>query len=261
MNKPLPTEGKDPLFLQSLARALDVLECFSNAPSPKSMGEIAAETGVNKSAVQRIAHTLMRRGYLAPDARGGLTLGATLLDRSFDYLRANPLIERANPVLTDLRRETRERVDLSLFDADPEQPTIVYAVRMRTRREPFYATLPGRRFPATATSGGRACLALLPDPAVDRVLAAARFRRMTPHTLMEAAQVRERIRFAREHGYACSVEEALLGEIVLAAAVRDAAGAPIGAIHVASSLSEWSQPEFCDRFAPLAMAAAQAISG
>lgn len=261
MNKPLPNEAKDPLFLQSLARALDVLECFSDSPGPKSMGEIAAETGVNKSAVQRIAHTLMRRGYMAPDPRGGLTLGAALLDRSFDYLRANPLIERANPVLTDLRRETRERVDLSLFDADPDHPTIVYAMRMRTRRETFYATLPGRRFPAAATSGGRACLALLTDDAIDRVLAAAKLRRMTPHTLVEAGAIRDRVRFARDHGYACSVEEALLGEIVLAAAVRDAAGAPVGAIHVASSLSEWSQRDFCDRFAPLAMAAAQAISG
>ena len=52
------------LFLQSVARALDVLDAFARKPRPKSLGEIAAATGINKSAAQRIGQTLLARGYL-----------------------------------------------------------------------------------------------------------------------------------------------------------------------------------------------------
>ncbi len=137
------------LFLQSVARALDVLEAFAQSP-PKSLGEIAAATGVNKSAAQRIGQTLLARGYLERSENGRLTLGRRLLDRSFDYLRSNPLVERATPVLMDLRKLTGERVDLSLFDEE----TTVYAIRLQSKRETFYATLPGRRIPTFLSSAG-----------------------------------------------------------------------------------------------------------
>ena len=36
---------------------------------------------------------------------------------------------------------------------------------------------------------------------------------------------------------------------------------PIGAVHIAGSLSEWSVEDFRRRFAPLAIEAARAVSG
>lgn len=99
----------DRLFLQSVARALDVLEAFARSPRPKSLGEIAAATGVNKSAAQRIGQTLLARGYLERADSGGLTLGRRLLDRSFDYLRSNPLIETP---IQNVCRQTMRRVEI-----------------------------------------------------------------------------------------------------------------------------------------------------
>lgn len=246
----------DRLFLQSVARALDVLEAFARSPRPKSLGEIAAATGVNKSAAQRIGQTLLARGYLERADSGGLTLGRRLLDRSFDYLRSNPLIERATPVLTDLRKLAGERVDLSLFD----DTTTIYAIRLQSKRETFYATLPGRRIPTFLSSGGRACLACLPDERVEDILARSDRRPLTPKSQVELPQIWDKIREARSDGYCHAVEEALLGEVVLAAAVVDAQRRPVGAVHIAGSLSEWSVEDFRRRFAPLAMEAARALS-
>lgn len=137
------------LFLQSVARALDVLEAYADNPKPKSLGEIAASAGVNKSAAQRIGQTLLSRGYLERAEDGGLAIGYRLLDRSFDYLRSNSLIERATPILMDLRRMAGECVDLSLFD----DTSTLYAIRLQSKRETFYATLTGSRRPAPS----RAC--------------------------------------------------------------------------------------------------------
>lgn len=249
------------LLLQSVSRALDVIEAYAVSPRPKSLGEIAEAAGINRSAAQRIGQTLLSRGYVEQTASGRLTLGRQFLDRSFDYLRSNELIERAMPVLMDLRRAAEERVDLSLFDATHDSLTIVYAARLQSKRETFYATLAGRRQPTFATSGGRACLALLPDAAVDDILARSNMIALTPKTLTCIDDVRAKIEEARALGYSWTAEEALLGEVVLAAAIRGPQGSPIGAIHIAGSLSDWSVDDFRDRFGPLAIGAAAALGG
>lgn len=245
------------LFLQSVARALDVLEAFAASPHPMSLGELAQAAGTNKSAAQRIAQTLLGRGYLERGRDGGLVPGRRILDRSFDYLRANPLIERAMPVLVELRKAANERVDLSLFD----DLTTIYAVRLQSKRETFYATLAGRRVPTFASSGGRACLAQLSDAAVDDILARSDRRPLTQKTLTEPARIWRKVKEARRDGYAYATEEALIGEVVLSAAVIAGSGRPLGAVHIAGSLSEWSLEDFRKRFAPLAIEAARALSG
>lgn len=249
------------LLLQSVARALDVMEVFAQGPKSKSLGEIAAAAGIHKSAAQRIGQTLLSRGYLEQAEDGGLTMGRMFLDRSFDYLRSNPLIERAMPVLTQLRKKTEERIDLSLFDAEHDNLTIVHAIRMQSKRETFYATLAGRRMPTFMASGGRACLALLSDEAVDHILARSDRTPLTPKTTIDIDAIWVKIHETRRNGYSFAAEEALLGEIVIAVAVRNAAGRPIGAVHIAGSLGEWAPRAFCDKFSPLAQEAAQALSG
>lgn len=247
----------DRLFLQSVARALDVLEVFASSPRPMSLGELAQAAGTNKSATQRIAQTLLSRGYLERGRDGGLIPGMRILDRSFDYLRTNPLIERAMPILVELRKVANERVDLSLFD----DLTTIYAARLQSKRETFYATLAGRRVPTFASSGGRACLAQLPDETVDAILARSDRRPLTPKTLTEPAKIWRKVKEARRDGYAFATEEALIGEVVLSAAVLAGPGRPLGAVHIAGSLSEWSLEDFRRRFAPLAIEAARALSG
>src|SRR5690606_23981997 len=176
-----------------VSRALDVIEAFAASPRPKSLGEIAQAAGVNKSAAQRIGQTLLSRGYLEQTENGRLKLGRQFLDRSFDYLRSNELIERAMPVLLDLRKAADERIDLSLFDAVHDNLTTVYAARLQSKRETFYATLAGRRQPTFATSGGRACLARLPDELVTDILERSVMTPLTPRTTVTVEGVRAKV--------------------------------------------------------------------
>lgn len=245
------------LFLKSVARTFKVLEAFGTLPHPLSLSELAAAAGVDKSAAQRIAQTLLNLGYFerAPND-GGLLPGKRLLDRSFDYLRTNPLIERATPLMISLRESCRERVDLSLFDGQ----TIVYALRLQSKRETFFATLAGRRIPTFSSAGGRACLAALDREEAERIVAESERRPQTPKTITDAGIILERVEKARADGYACALEESLVGEIVIAAAITGVQGRPIGAIHIAGSLGEWEEREFCRRHSPLAIEAARALS-
>ncbi|KPQ05864.1 MAG: IclR family transcriptional regulator [Rhodobacteraceae bacterium HLUCCA12] len=244
------------LFIRSVARALRALEAMGRAARPMSLSELAQAIEVDKSAAQRITQTLLGLGYLERDPRDGtIVLGKKLLDRSFDYLRSNPLIERASPILLSLRETTRERVDFSLFDGH----SIIYALRMQSKRETFFATVAGRRIPTFSSAGGRACLALLDPDEAEHIIKSSDRPSHTPRTITDPAVIMDRVAEAREQGYACALEESLIGEIVVAAAVRDG-DRPVGAIHIAGSLSEWDEGTFRRRFAPLAVEGARALS-
>ncbi len=256
-NAPMRHDVDERLYIKSVARAMSVLEAFSTHPFPLSLRELAEAAGIDKSAAQRMAQTLMSLGYLekAPND-AGMVPGKAVLDRSFDYLRINPLIERAAPILQNLRETCGERVDLSLYDVT----TIIYAMRMQSKRETFFATLAGRRIPTFSSAGGRACLSCLSDAAAAEVIAASILRQHTPKTITDPAVILQRVAQARRDGYALALEESLIGEVVLAAAIRTRDGSPVGAIHIAGSLGEWSESEFRRRFAPHAISAANALS-
>lgn len=250
----VPAAVDDRLFLQGVQRTMQLLEAFSRHPRPLSLAELAAAAGLDKSSVQRIAHTLQALGYLDRQPNG-LAPGKKLLDRGFDFLRTEPLIERAVPVLHELRKAIPERVDLSLFD----DTSVIYAVRLQSKRETFSATLVGRRMPTFCTSGGRAILAALPEAEAEAVLARSDRTPLTPSTITDLPGLRARLAEARRDGFALCLEESLRGEITLGAAVRDAEGRPVAAIHVAASLAEW-EPAAFRRLAPLVLHAAEALS-
>lgn len=251
-----PEGTPDALFVQSVAKAMTVLSAFGSATRPLSLGDIARAAGVTRSAAQRLVHTLRVLGYIERDeADRGFVPGVRSLEFSRDYLRMNPLIARATPVLQDLRRSARERIDLSLFD----DLRLVYAVRMQSKRETFFASLVGYDVPTFCTSGGRAIMAHLPDARVEDILSRSDRRPFTEKTVVDQEGIRRLVREARQDGYALAVEEILVGEIAIGVAILGPNG-PVAALHLIGSLSEWTPTAFRERYAPLAVEAANAIN-
>jgi IclR family pca regulon transcriptional regulator len=249
-----PREKADKLFVEALARGFRVLETFSESARPMSLSAIAKAAGCDKSAAQRLTHTLLTLGYLEKTT-GGLVPGRRILERSFDYLRATPLVERAIPILADLRRTVNERVDMSLFD----DTSMMYIIRMQSKRDSFVAHLTGARVPTYCTSGGRAVLGQLPHQQVIDIISRSDLKKLTPRTTTRVEDILARVAEVRETGYSLAVEEVLVGEVAVGAAVLDAHGYPVGAIHVVGSLGEWAPQDFVKRVGPLVSAAANSL--
>lgn len=251
----ISAEEQDRLFVRSAARTLQVLGAFQKARGPMSLSEIAAAAELDRSGAQRLVHTLRRLGYIrrSLDDRGYLP-GLKILDHTLDMLRLDPLVQKATPVLLELRKTLKERIDLSLYD----ETRMVYALRMQSKRETFYATLVGHSVPTFCTAGGRAALSLLDDAAVSEILERSELAPITAHTKTDPEAILDEIRTARRDGYAVIEEEYLPGEVAVGVPLS-LDGAPIGAIHVGGSLSEWDRNDFSSRVIPLAMEAGQAI--
>src|SRR3546814_14666396 len=86
----------DLLFNQSVEKGLSILLAFGPERETMSLPEIAAPTGIGKSAAQRFAYTLEKLGYLSNDAvtqRFSLTVATLAL--GYRYLLTNRTLKRA----------------------------------------------------------------------------------------------------------------------------------------------------------------------
>jgi DNA-binding IclR family transcriptional regulator len=247
----------DALFVQSVDRAMQVLSAFHYADGPLTLSDIAQRAGVDRSAAQRMVHTLRTLGYIRRDADArGFLPGIRIFDHTLDALRLNPLVRRATPVLQELRRSVQERIDLSLFD----DLRVVYAVRLQTKRQTLYTTLVGHSVPTFCTSGGWAILSKLPDDRVRDILERSDRTPFTPHTITDLDALLDKVAETRANGYSLAMNQLLIGEIAAGFPVLDTEGAPIAAIHIAASLAEWTPEDYVARVVPLGQEAARAIS-
>lgn len=247
----------DPLFLRSVARTVAVMSAFQTARHPLSLSQVATAAGIDRSAAQRIIHSLMKLDMLArdPEDRGYLP-GLRVLDMTHDLLRLNPMLQRANPVMLELRRRVSERVDLSLFD----DVRVVYALRMPSKHEIFSATIVGHAVPTYCTAGGIAILACLPDTKIAEIVERSDLTPFTPYTIRDLNEVMQEVRATRERGHSVLCGQLLSHEVAIGAPILDSSSVPIGAIHVAGSLQEWTAESFSDSFGPLIQNAAKTIS-
>ncbi len=247
----------DALFVQSVEKAMKVLSAFHHAEGPLTLSEIAKRAGVDRSAAQRMVHTLRVLGYIRRDSNGhGFLPGIRVLDHTLDCLRLDPLVRRATPVLQELRKTVRERVDLSLFD----DLRMLYAVRLQTTRQTFNTTLVGHSVPTFCSSGGWAVLSRLPEAAALELLERSDRTPCTPHTLTGIADIMAKVAETKAQGYALTENQILTGEIAVGFPVLDTRGKPVAAIHIAGSLAEWTPEEYANRVVPLGQQAARAIS-
>lgn len=249
--------SEDKLEVQSLVKAMRVLEAWRDDRQFLSLAEVAARAGLDKSAAQRFCHTFEKCGYLRKDAttrRYGL--GTKVLDRSHAFLRTHPVVERAMPLLLDLRRACGQHVMLSLFD----DTTAVYAIRRQSEQTSFSTSVVGRRLPIHTTAGGRAMLAALSDDRARDIVRRAEMVALTPRTETDREAILADVARVRRARYSLLSDQVLMGEIVVGAAVIDEEAAPVAAVHIAGRTGEWEGTAFARRFAPLVLEAAQSLA-
>ena len=249
--------GKDPLFVRAIARSVMLLSAFETARQPLTLNELSGMSGLDRSATQRIVHTLQALGMIErDDQERGYVPGKRVLTMACSSLRLNSTLQKATPILLELRRRTRERVDMSLWD----DTRLIYAMRMPSKHEVFTATLTGNTVPVYCTAGGVSVLARLSDDEIADIVHRSDRTPFTPDTIATLDQVMQMVTAARQAGYAVAVRQLLRHEIALGVAVMNRAGRPVGALHLAGSLDEHSAEEFASRFASLLQHAGQTLS-
>jgi IclR family acetate operon transcriptional repressor len=241
--------------VQSVDRALDLLEALASSEGEVSITSLAHRTSLHVSTVHRLLTTLLRRGYVRqnPETSRYFT-GAKLATLAEGTSRFNELRHRARPILRGLTEQTRETSNLVVLDD-------VMAVYIETVPSPhvvrMFTTL-GNRVPLHATGAGKALLAWLAPDRRDALIDRSEMRAHTIRTITEKPSLRRALEEIRERGYAVDDEEYDEGVRCVAVAVGPV-GSPLAAISVSAPASRLTRQR-CGELAPLIRRAATELA-
>src|SRR5664279_3266224 len=153
--------------IQSVDRALFLLETIAEAGGEASLTDLATRTGLNISTCHHLLATLIKRGFAAKvQGRRLYALGARILYLGHACLQVD-LPRRAQPYLEAVNRATGETVHLAALQGDTVMTLAVrearHAVRVDTGKI-------GKVEAPHATSVGKAMMAWLPEDEIRRIL-------------------------------------------------------------------------------------------
>ncbi|CAN7393617.1 helix-turn-helix domain-containing protein [Variovorax sp. LjRoot290] len=248
---------ESPLFMGSVAKCFQVLEALNAAGRAVALTELSAIAQMDRSAVQRITHTLHALGYLRqhPVTRA-FTLSGRMLEFGHTVLATDRLRDKVTPHLDALNRKTGETVNLM----ELEGQEIVYVARFPSLHAVSVDLHVGSRLPAFCSAAGRAILAQLDEEAALAILAAAKRTPMTKRTVTDLPGLRAVLAKVRELGYALNDQEAFVGDISIAAPLVNRAGEPVGAVNIAVPSPRWLLADVLRRLVPDLMKTARAIN-
>lgn len=253
-----PHAGVDsPLFMASVAKCFQVLEALNAAGRAVALTELAALAQLDRSAVQRVTHTLHALGYLRqhPLTRA-FTLSGRMLEFGHTVLATDRLREKASPHLEALNRKTGETVNLT----EREGPEIVYVVRFPSLHAVSVDLHVGSRLPVYCSAAGRAILSRLDEAEAMALLGAVKRTPMTKRTVTDLPGLHAALAKARELGYALNDQEAFVGDISIATALTNRTGEPVGAINIAVPSPRWQLAEVLRRLVPQLLRTAREIN-
>jgi IclR family acetate operon transcriptional repressor len=241
--------------IQSVDRALYLLETIADMGGEATLTELANRTGLNISTCHHLLATLIKRNFVAKVPGKRLyALGGRIFYISHACLQVD-LPRRAQPHLENINRATGETVHLAAQHSDVFSILSVrdarHAVRVETGK---LGTMPAPH----AQSLGKAILAWLPEDEMRRILG-KNLKRYTPNTITDVGALIESLRVVRRTGYALDREEYLPGVICIGAPIRDHSGAVIGSISASTPTMRASE-EHLALMRTEVIAAARALS-
>jgi IclR family transcriptional regulator, acetate operon repressor len=219
------TQQARPGGVQSVGRALDILELIDRSGGEMALVEMSAASGLPMPTIHRIVRTLVDRNYLRqlPDRR--YALGSRLIPLGNAALEA--FGSRSSSVLADVVRRLGESANLAALDGD----MLVYVGQAPSPRAMRMFTQLGQHVHPHCRAAGKALLSQLGDDEVRGILDRVGMPAVTPLTITDPDQFIAQLAQVREEGVAHEVGEMEEGVICLATPV------PGGVTRLALSIS------------------------
>jgi IclR family acetate operon transcriptional repressor len=245
--------------IQSVDRAITLLETIAEAGGEATLTEIAARAELNISTSHHLLSTLVRRGYVSKvPGRRSYALGGRILEIGYASLRQIDLPQRAERFIERLNETTGETVHLVTLLGDTMK-----ILATRAARTPGLGSM-ARPDGAHAKASGKAILAWLPEHEARRVTSAQGMIRFTPNTITEWPALDEELRQVRRNFYSMDREEYQPGLICVGSAVRDHQGAVVASISASTPLARATDAHIkliCDEVVGAAHALSAELGG
>ena len=232
-------------FIQSLDRALNVLECFSLQDKELDMSQIIKRTELHRTTATRIVNHLMNRHFLQYNQETKrYQLGNKLLELGGTAIASVSLRKIASPHLVKLRDKTGQTVLLAVIIDNH----YVFIDKHDGRGLIRLATDIGWRRPFNFGPFGFIFLAYLTKKRQEEILGESSLVAHTPNSITDRDTFRRRLTEIAEKGYV--VEKELFHNDLggIAAPIRDYTEEVIASVGIAMPAAVLDDPKREEKF-------------
>jgi DNA-binding IclR family transcriptional regulator len=228
-------------IIQSLDRALRIVDLFDEQTTELKITDISARMGLHKSTVHALLRTLQLHGYIDQNAETGkYKLGLKLLEKGQLLLQGLDIRTVARPHLSALSSRTGQTTHLVILDGKEG----VYLDKVEGERAAICYSRIGRRVPLHCSAVGKVLLAFRKPGEVEELLRGYSFAAQTDATIRDKEKLLRELERVREVGYAVDDQENEPGVKCGATPVRDHLGAVAAAISISTVVSAVDDGQF-----------------
>jgi len=215
--------------VQSLSRALALLECIAESDLGITLSDLAQRVGLAASTTHRLLNTLEHHGFAALDTdRGVWFVGVKAFTVGNAFLADRDVVGIARPHMRRLMEETGESVNLAILD----QHEVVFLSQVQCREMMRMLVRLGGRAPVHASGAGKALLAALSPAEVRARVTGHGLDRFTTSTLATPEALATDLDRVRARGFAFDDEEHAVGLRCVAATVHDEHGEAVASLSL-----------------------------
>jgi DNA-binding IclR family transcriptional regulator len=219
---------------QTLARGLGVL--IAVADGATDLREIGKALGTTRATTHRLASFLRQEGWLRQTEGRGYALGPRLIELGAIAKEQVPLAVLARPHLLRLAHFTGNTIHLGVVEGHE----VLYLEKIPGTTGQEMRSRVGSRMPLACTGVGKGLMLDMPESEwqshYERAAAVARSLAMVPPGLLDWPAYRARMLEHVRDGHAVDLEENEIGIRCVSAPIRDAGGAIVAALSVASTV-------------------------
>jgi IclR family acetate operon transcriptional repressor len=220
--------------VQSVDRALSLLEALGEDEEGYRLTDLAIRTGLSPSTAHRLLTTLEKRRFVEFDQSDNMWhVGRQAFAIGSAFVRRRNFVAPALPFLRRLRDLTHETANLGIA----EDGEVVVLTQIESREIMRAITRVGGRAPMVTSGIGKAILATYADEDVAAIIRRHGMRRLTPQSVVRAGELRDALEAIRRDGYAVDDQEFLTGLRCVASVVYNDQAEALAAISVSGLAS------------------------
>lgn len=195
------TQARPAGSVQSVDRALALLEVLARADAPIGVGELAERTGLAQGTAHRLLRGLELRGYVRHEVSRKYSVGTAALCLGDGAQRS--LARGARPYLAELVEASGETANLAVLEGDD----VVYLAQVPSSHTLRMLAQVGRRVPPHSTAVGKVLLAALPRELALSLLRRTGLPRRTSSTITNLDALCAELDAVGLRGWAADEEE------------------------------------------------------
>ncbi len=242
--------------IQSLERAIGILNLFRKSRNPLGISEMAASLDLANTTVHGLVSTLEKNGFLQKDtSTRKYRLGFALYELGSIQVSRLEINQKAAIPLQNLANKINRICRIGIWD----RKSIIVTMTIQPQGHESTTRQFGPRLPGYCTALGKAILAHVPVSDLKAYLDTIELTAYTPTTIVDRRVLENNLARTKERGYSISRQEVLLHQVGLGAPVLTSGGEVAGAISARLNTEE-QDTESMTTIAELLMATARQIS-